>query len=47
MFVPPTKTANGSATLHVIVQVMRDSRDRTIGIVDYATKDDMKVFLAV
>jgi hypothetical protein len=24
---------------------MRDSRDRTIGIVDYATKDDMKYAL--
>jgi splicing factor, arginine/serine-rich 1 len=38
-------TARWSATLQVIAQVMRDSRDRTIGIVDYATKDDMKYAL--
>jgi splicing factor, arginine/serine-rich 1 len=27
------------------MQVMRDSKDRIIGIVDFATKDDMKYAL--
>lgn len=38
-------SANNLQVLCMMLQVMRDGRDRTIGIVDYATKEDMKYAL--